>query len=89
MIDLKVVKQIQQTSIAERIQIVEYVLQSLKRDIKTETTDEKPEFKSFNVRQVNLGKDVQVDRDIVYAERLTGEEFDFLEVINPLQQEST
>lgn len=66
MIDLETVKQIQQASVAERIEIVELILQSLKRDIRTKFTGEKPKFK---VRQFNLGKEVQVDRDMVYTER--------------------
>ena len=69
MIDLKTVEQIQQASVAERIQIIELILQSLKHDMKINLASEKPKFKPFKVHQFNLGEDVQVNRDMVYAER--------------------
>ncbi len=69
MIDLKTVEQIQQASVAECIQIIELILQSLKHDVKINRTGEKPKFKPFRVRQFNLGQEVQVNRDMVYAER--------------------
>jgi len=69
MINQEIVKQIQHASIAERIQMIELILQSLKHDITVETMSGKPQFKPFNVRKFNLGEHVNVDRDTMYAER--------------------
>jgi len=68
-INLKTIEQIQQASVAERIQIIELILQSLKYDMQINLTGEKSKFKLFTVRQFNLGKEVRVNRDVVYAER--------------------
>ena len=69
MINLKTIEQIQQASVAERIQIIELILQSLKYDMQINLAGEKSKFKLFKVRQFNLGKEVRVNRDVVYAER--------------------
>ena len=69
MINLKTIEQIQQASVAERIQIIELILQSLKYDMQINLAGEKSKFKLFTVRQFNLGKEVRVNRDVVYAER--------------------
>lgn len=66
MIDLQ---QIQQASMTERLQLIEFILQSLKQDLQTDFVLEKPQAKPFKVRQFSLGQDVQVDRDKIYAER--------------------
>ncbi len=67
MIDPKTIEQIQRTSVEERLQIIELILGSLKRDIQTRvnTNSSKP----FVVRHFSLGQDIQVDRDELYAER--------------------
>lgn len=66
MIDLQ---QIQQASVAERLQLMEFILQSLKQDLHTDLKQENHQAKPFKVRQFSLGQDVQVDRDKIYAER--------------------
>ncbi len=68
MIDQGAIEQIQKAPVAERILVIEQILQSLKRDVKhllTDKTDKKP----FKVRQFNLGEDVRVDRDTIHIER--------------------
>ncbi|NIW43283.1 MAG: hypothetical protein GWN30_00460 [Gammaproteobacteria bacterium] len=63
MIDLKTEEQIQQASMAERIQLIKLILKSLKRDMKIKSTAEKPPSTLFRVRQFNLGQEVEVDRE--------------------------
>jgi len=64
MIDTKTVQEIQDAPIEERIQVIEQILQSLKKDIqKAQPT------KTFTVRTFNLGSEVPIDRDQIYAER--------------------
>lgn len=69
MISQKTVQQIQHAPIAERIQMIELILQSLKQDIKESIPAEKRIRKPFKVRSFNLGRDIHVDRDMIYAER--------------------
>jgi hypothetical protein len=68
MIDIQTVSQIKQSSIAERIQVIEIILQSLKRDIKQAPVNGK-KFKPFKVRTFSLGEEVHVNRDELYSER--------------------
>ena len=64
MIDTKTVQEIQDAPIEERIQVIEQILQSLKKDIqKAQPT------KTFTVRTFNLGSEVPIYRDQIYAER--------------------
>jgi len=69
MIDQETVKQIQQTSVAERIQLIEQILQSLKEDLPASPAGDKPQLKPFKVRQYNLGREVPTDRNLIYAEK--------------------
>ena len=69
MIDPKALRQIQQAPIAERLHIIELILQSLKHDINTKRTIKQSTYKSFTVRHFSLGGEVHVDRDLLYAER--------------------
>jgi hypothetical protein len=69
MINQETVKKIQHASIAERIQMIELILQSLKHDIPTKKMSGKPLFKPFKLRKFSLGKHVDVDRDTMYSER--------------------
>ena len=71
MINAKTIKQIKHASIPERIHIVEEILHSLKQDIIRGIAPTKGgQSKPFRVRQFNLGTDIHVDRDILYAERV-------------------
>ncbi|NIM16822.1 MAG: hypothetical protein GTO45_32965 [Candidatus Aminicenantes bacterium] len=70
MIDIQTVNQIKQSSIAERIQVIEIILQSLKNDIKQAPVKlNGKKFKPFKVRTFSLGGEVHVDRDELYSER--------------------
>ncbi|MCA9946801.1 MAG: hypothetical protein KC449_25145 [Anaerolineales bacterium] len=63
------VQQLQHASVADRIQAIELLLQSLK----DEMVYSKPVLagtKPFRVRTFNLGVDVQVDRDEMYTDRV-------------------
>jgi hypothetical protein len=64
MIDTKTVQEIQEAPVEERIQVIEQILQSLKKDIQKTSS-----VKTFIVRKFNLGAEVTVDRDQLYAER--------------------
>jgi hypothetical protein len=63
-------EQIRHTSVEERIQLIELILQSLKQDLQISPTNEKSKVKPFKVREFSLGQEVHVDRDRIYAERL-------------------
>jgi hypothetical protein len=67
MLNLKTVQQIQQVSITERIHVIELILQSLKHDINLKIIQKPNEFV---IRKFSLGKEVHVDRDQLYAERI-------------------
>ncbi len=66
MTELKIVNQIKEASIEERIKIIELILQSLKNDIKSESKIRKSYFK---IRKFSLGEEVHVDRNNLYSER--------------------
>ncbi len=67
MINPKIVNQIKQASVEERISIIELILQSLQKDIRPELEVGKSQF--FKIRKFSLGKEVHVDRDELYSER--------------------
>ena len=69
MIKQETVEQIQYTSISDRIQLIEMILQSLKHDIQA-TTHEQTQSRPFKIRTFNLGQSVHVDRELIYAERI-------------------
>ncbi len=60
------VQHLQFASLAERIQVIELLLQSLKDEI----IHDEPVRKPFRIRTFNLGKDIQLDRDEMYADRV-------------------
>jgi len=51
--------------------LIETLLQSIKREITAERPIEIPQRKPFEVREFNLGCDVHVDRDEIYAEKMS------------------
>ena len=69
MIAQETLTQIEHAPIAERIHIIEYILQSLKHDIQPKATSITFQRKPFKVRSFHLGQEVQCDRDEIYAER--------------------
>ena len=69
MIDAKTVNVIKQASMEERIQIIEFILQSLKKDIRPEFEIGKSQSKPFKIRKFSLGEEVHVNRDKLYSER--------------------
>ena len=68
MIAKDMLAQIQHAPLAERIQLIEVILQSLKDDIKSGLSC-RHRRKAFKVRKFNLGQEVCCDRDEIYAER--------------------
>lgn len=69
MIDLKNIDQIKQSSIKDRIQLIEFILESIKEDINQIEKINKLPSEPFKVRRFSLGGEVNVDRDILYSER--------------------
>ena len=68
MIAQETVKQLQHAPLADRIQVIEVLLESLKHDIpQTEFRQIRPT--PFRVRTFDLGRDVSCDREEMYAER--------------------
>jgi hypothetical protein len=70
MIDSNTVNEIKQSSIAERIRVMEIIFQSLKNDIKKEQGKTNTKSKHFKVRKFSLGEEVHVDRDELYSDRI-------------------
>jgi hypothetical protein len=60
--------QIQHAPLAERIQLIEVILKSLKDDIKSGISA-KHRRKGFKVKKFHLGQEVRCDRDEIYVER--------------------
>jgi hypothetical protein len=68
MIAQETVQQLQHAPLADRIQVIEVLLESLKHDIvPAEPRQARPAL--FRVRTFNLGRDISLDRDEMYAER--------------------
>jgi hypothetical protein len=70
MIDNKIVNQVIEATVIERIRFIEIILQSLKKEIKEEKVRRERKSKRFKVRQFGLGGEVHVDRDELYSERI-------------------
>lgn len=68
MIDQKTVQQLQHAPLADRIKGIEVLLQSLKEEI-THHEPRQVVRKPFTVRTFNLGTDIHLDREEMYAER--------------------
>ena len=66
MIDSKTVNRIKKAPVSERLQIIEVLLKSLREEIATKP---KPKHRRFKIRRFNLGQEVHIDRDELYAER--------------------
>ena len=63
------IQQLQNASLTDRIQVIELLLQSLKDEIaRGEPTQ--AARKPFRIRTFNLGTDVQIDREEMYANRV-------------------
>jgi len=60
--------QIQHAPLAERIQLIEIILRSLKEDIKS-SISHKSHRKAFRVRNFHVGQEIHCDRNEIYAER--------------------
>lgn len=65
MVDLNTFKQLQQAPIEERIQMIELLLQSVKDELKSNSTSSKP----FKVHSFSLGGNISLNRDELYSER--------------------
>lgn len=64
------VQQLQYTSLSYRIQVIELLLQSLKEETAQGGIVEVPR-KLFRVQTFDLGADVTVDREEMYADRVS------------------
>ena len=69
MLDPRTVSVIKKSSIEERLQIIEIILQSLRKEIKARDKTQKLKMKPFKVRKFRLGGEVHIDRDEIYSER--------------------
>ncbi len=70
MLDQDTVQRLQHAPIADRIQAIEVLLQSLKHDF-THPAPRKTAEKAFKVQTFNLGTDISVDRQEIYSERVS------------------
>lgn len=68
MIAQETVRQLQYAPLAERLWIIEFLLQSLKREL-PQSNPAQQTRKPFRVRTFNLGADIHMDREEMYAER--------------------
>lgn len=64
------VQQLQYTPLTYRIQVIELLLQSLKDEIAQTEIVQAPR-KPFHVQTFDLGTDVTVDREAMYADRVS------------------
>jgi hypothetical protein len=64
------VQQLQYTPLTYRIQVIELLLQSLKEEIAQKEIVQAPR-KPFRVQTFDLGADVTVDREEMYADRVS------------------
>ena len=62
------IQTLQNTPLEDRIQIIELLLHSLKKDIASKNI-EAQNPKPFKIRTFNLGSDIQFDREEIYLER--------------------
>lgn len=72
MINSQSVNDIMRLSITERIRVIELLFQSLKCDLEKEREKIMTQSKTrpFKTRKFNLGQEVHVDRDELYADRI-------------------
>ena len=71
MIPEETIAHIKQASIPERIRVIELLLKSLKTDIQSPTCNpDHLKSQRFKVRGFNLGRDISVDRNMIYGERV-------------------
>lgn len=69
MINQTILRQIQLASVAERLQLVEFIVESLKQELSLATKQNITSRPRFTAKTISLGRDVRVDRDELYAER--------------------
>lgn len=69
MLSPMILEQIQHASISERLQLVELIIASLKGELSKTTMQSPKPARRFVVRTFSLGQDIQVNRDLLYAER--------------------
>ncbi|MBD3377445.1 hypothetical protein GF406_20625 [candidate division KSB1 bacterium] len=65
MINNETLEKIKNYPVNERIEIIAEILESLKSDIQ----DKRKGKKSFKVKKIRLGQDVNIDRNKLYLER--------------------
>lgn len=63
------VHQLQEAPLPERLHAIEMLLASLKNELFQHASAQEPR-RPFRVRPFDLGADIQVDRDEIYAERV-------------------
>lgn len=63
------IQQLQDTPLTYRIQVIELLLQSLKDEIAQSEVLQHPR-KPFRVQTIDLGADVTVDREEMYADKV-------------------
>ena len=69
MIDSKILETLQNSSVEERIAIIEAILKSIKSDI-DKTSKFKASSQKFEVLTFDLGEDITINREDLYAERM-------------------
>ncbi len=69
MLDMEIARQIREASISEQIELIEFIFQSLKTNIKTGYKNRQKSVRPFRVRQFSLGEEIHTDRDELYSER--------------------
>lgn len=67
MLENNTLEKIKKYPVQEKIEIIETILESLKTDIGNQI--DKTKYVPFKVKKINLGQEIDVDRDELYAER--------------------
>ena len=69
MSNAQAIELIKKSSLAERLEVIEILLQSIRTEIQVEKREEKAPHKKFKIREFDLGAESTFDRDELYGER--------------------
>ena len=69
MINADTLHDIEQAPISERLQVIQQITHSIERDVQKMEKEQPKKKKPFKVRKFNLGQEVHVDREEMYADR--------------------
>lgn len=69
MLKAEIYDEIKKATPEERVEILEYILRSLKIEFMTPKKEKPQKMKKFKVKKIDLGEDVSADREEIYSKR--------------------